>query len=69
MLHINAKNQLEQNKKNKIKMIRKRKQNYTKEQKKTSATSNNTIDTSKKGSRQKYNTSKLICYNCNKKGH
>ena len=42
-------------------------QERTREPKETSATGNNTVDASKK--KKKRDTSKVTCFNCNKKGH
>ena len=44
-------------------------QERTRKLKKTPAISNNAINVSKKDSRKKRDTSKITCFNCNKKGY
>ena len=45
----------------------KHRQEHIREPKKTLATDNNTVDVAKK--KKKYDTSKIMCFNCNKKNH
>lgn len=68
LLHTNIAKSLKQSRKNKDKRIKKYRQNTIRKQKKqTSATGNNTINTSRKN--KKCDIRKVICFNCNKKDY
>lgn len=60
LLRTNVAEFLEQGKKDKKKKIRKRKRDHIRKWKKILTTSNNTINTSKKNSKNKYDVSKVI---------
>lgn len=65
-VYVNAAKPLEQDKKERKK--KKKKFQEKKEQKHTPTTSNNAINTLKK-EKKKRNTSKIVCFICNKKSH